>query len=105
MDQNQNMSSFAQVESICLDKLVQNSEEEKQKLISAAREDGIFYLTLPENDGEGSFHEVVQRIKSLDRDLFRLPLKDKMGFDIDKLGKLKLNGCVVLVFIAYWCAG
>ena len=85
----------AQLPSIHIGRLHEGDAEEAAKLFKAACENGFFYL-----DFRGSTFttmlDAADGVFSLAKDLFNLTEEEKLRYDIDKLGKLKLNGYVVV---------
>jgi isopenicillin N synthase-like dioxygenase len=65
---------------------------EKDKLFTVAKEDGVFYLDLTEDQFEYPMTALSDRLYDLSRSLFSLELEDKLQYDIDKIDSLKLNG-------------
>ena len=86
---------FASLKTIRLQDLRRGSTEEKKKIFAAAKDDGIFYLDFTEDLGEHQLGNLVEDIYSLSHSLFDLDLEEKMQYDVDKIGELKLNGCVL----------
>ncbi|KAF7169968.1 hypothetical protein CNMCM5623_002492 [Aspergillus felis] len=62
-----------------------------EKLALAAKEDGIFYIDFT-GHASSPFSGLVDEIYSLSRSLFDLSIEEKMRYDVDKMGMLKLNG-------------
>ena len=85
------LSPLAQLVTINIGRLYQGNEEEANTLFKAAKDDGFFYLDLQNSAFEGMI-DTVDDVFALSKDLFSLDEEDKMGYDVDKLGKLKLNG-------------
>ncbi|KAL9582778.1 MAG: hypothetical protein Q9203_005349 [Teloschistes exilis] len=66
-------------------------QEEAAKLFQATKEDGVFYLSLQES----SFAEVLSDVDVLltfAKNFFISSEEEKLQYDIDELGELKLNG-------------
>ncbi|KAM3427659.1 hypothetical protein MY4824_009295 [Beauveria thailandica] len=61
------------------------------ELVHAATEDGIFYLKLDDGDWR-NWSKSIESVDRLSHDLFDLSTQEKLLFDIDSMGKLKLNG-------------
>lgn len=83
----------ADIEEISLDLLRGGDEGEAARLLDACIEDGVFFLNLKGKDGVGahllrSSRDIYQLLKTL----FNLPQDEKMRYDIDLHGDLKLNG-------------
>lgn len=89
-------SLIAPIKTIRLHDLCRGSIEEKEKLYAAAAEDGIFYLDFSEDQNEFGLTNLTEGIYSLSRSLFDLDLEEKLRYDVDKIGELKLNGSVPL---------
>jgi isopenicillin N synthase-like dioxygenase len=83
---------LATLATIDIQKLRSNDSAEKQKLLAAAKEDGFFYLSLEALPELDEVEGVVSGINDLERDLFGLSDEEKMEFDVDKQGVMKLNG-------------
>ncbi|KAE8373496.1 putative oxidoreductase [Aspergillus bertholletiae] len=82
----------ASLEVVNLVQLLQGSHDAAQRLVRAARRDGMFYLEIPEGNEPGSMGRLVQGIYAACEELFRLPLDDKMKLDVDQLSEYKTNG-------------
>lgn len=89
---------FAPLKTVRLRDLHNGSPEEKAMLLAAAKEDGIFYLDFSEDLGEHKLGDLIQDIYHLSQSLFDLELEEKMQYDVDKIGDLKLNGYVSTFF-------
>ncbi|EJP68779.1 oxidoreductase, 2OG-Fe(II) oxygenase family [Beauveria bassiana ARSEF 2860] len=61
------------------------------ELLHAATEDGIFYLKFDDGD-KRNWSRSIEGVDRLSRDIFDLSTEEKLLFDIDSMGKLKLNG-------------
>ena len=81
----------AQLSTIKLAGLQQDDGEEAEKLFRSAREDGFFYLNFQDSAFEGMIN-LVEDVFTISKSLFNLDNEEKMQYDVDKLGKLKLNG-------------
>ncbi|KAM3512156.1 hypothetical protein MY11210_004220 [Beauveria gryllotalpidicola] len=62
-----------------------------RELLHAATEDGIFYLKFDDGD-KRNWSRSIQGVDRLSHDLFDLSTEEKLLFDIDSMGKLKLDG-------------
>lgn len=85
---------LASFQIVDLHKLMQNDTVEQQKLLSAAKLEGFFYLSfenIPERNG---FESLLERIYDLEKQLFSLSEEEKLEFDVDKQGPMKLNGYI-----------
>lgn len=83
---------LAKFQTIEFHKLECGDATEKQKVFLAAKQDGFFYLSfenLPERD---SLQSVIDGIYALENHLFNISEDEKMEFDVDKQGPMKLNG-------------
>ena len=81
----------AHLHTINIGSLYEGDKEEAAKLFQAARENGVFYLNLQ----DPRFVRIVNTVDdifALSKDLFTLSEEEKMKFDVDKLGRLKLDG-------------
>ncbi len=81
----------AQLRTIKLRDLRDGSTSEATRLLDAAKEDGFFYLDLTDPD-EVEFIDQVDRMFAMSRAIFDHDENIKLHFDIDQLGKLKLDG-------------
>jgi len=82
---------IAQLLTINTKRLHQGDKEEAARLFQAAKEDGVFYLDLQ----DWCCTEVIDtadEVFAFSKKLFSLSEEEKMKYDIDELGKLKLNG-------------
>ncbi|RAK81734.1 putative oxidoreductase, 2OG-Fe(II) oxygenase family, partial [Aspergillus fijiensis CBS 313.89] len=77
------------LQTINLQALKRGCADEVSKLLGAAEQDGIFYLDLTD---EVPLDRATDEINRLSRSLFGMSEKEKMRFDVDKLGPYKLNG-------------
>jgi isopenicillin N synthase-like dioxygenase len=80
---------IAQLQTVRLDLLRECNSVEAQKLLEACQTDGYFYLDIRNVDVDFG---VLDRMYELCREIFSLPLDDKLLYDVDKLSSLKLNG-------------
>ena len=81
----------APMQTINLELLRSGDEAEAKRLFHACVDFGFFYLDLREMS-EGKFVETIDRMFELDEELYALPDEEKILYDVDKLGKLKING-------------
>jgi hypothetical protein len=81
----------AQLQAIDPQRLVEGDKAESAKLFEAARKDGLFYLNVRQF-GELGTPQLIEDTFCLARELFDLPEAEKLTCDVDKLGKMKLNG-------------
>lgn len=84
----------AQLLTIDIGRLVEGDKQEAAKLLKAAKEDGIFYLEFQDRRFVDMI-DLVDEIFALSKELFNLSEEDKMQYDVDKLGPLKLNGYLI----------
>ena len=82
---------IAQLPVIDVCRLQQGEEEEAIKLFKASKEDGVFYLDFSNQMGMGMM-KMVDGIFALSKDVFDMSVEDKMEYDVDLRGALKLNG-------------
>ncbi|KAL8960909.1 MAG: hypothetical protein Q9193_002462 [Seirophora villosa] len=81
----------AQLLTINIGRLEGGEEHEAAQLFKAAKEDGVFYADLQESGFEEML-ATVEEVFALAKALFDLSMEEKMQYDIDELGELKLNG-------------
>lgn len=79
----------AQLKTISLEALKGRSADEVSKLLTAAKEDGVFYLNIAD---DVQLKSVTNDINRLSHSLFNMDATEKLKFDVDKLGPYKLNG-------------
>lgn len=85
--------SLAKIKEISLQRLQMNDMIESQNLLIACMEDGVFYLNLHDyTNQDGSLLSLSKEIFSVSQQLFDLPLEEKMSYDIDKNGIMRVNG-------------
>jgi isopenicillin N synthase-like dioxygenase len=94
-------SQVAQLKTINFKTLQNNSSEEFTKLLSAAKQDGVFYLDLTDNGEEAHIYDSVDDIYRLSQSIFDMSDEEKLRFDVDKLGQFKLNGFVITAFLNF----
>lgn len=80
----------AHLQSIDLALLRNGDNYEVQRLLEGCRERGIFYLNLESEEEELS--PIVTALYRLTRELYDLPLEEKLTYDVDKLYRFKCNG-------------
>ena len=91
---------LANLRTIDIQKLRENDHMELKKLLLAARHEGFFYLyfgSLPELK---ELDEVIKSIYALEDQLFSLSEKEKLAYDVDKQGPLKLTGYGSPIFVS-----
>lgn len=96
-------SQVAQLKTINFKALQNNSSEELRKLISAAKQDGVFYLDLTGNGEEAQVYDSVDDLYRLSQSIFDMGDEEKLQFDVDKLGHFKLNGFVRTLLFLQLC--
>lgn len=74
-----------------MSRLQEGDEAEAAKVFQAAKENGAFYLDVSGPKGM-KITEAVAHVFALSKELFHLSTQEKMNYDIDLLGNLKLNG-------------
>ena len=83
----------AQVQTIRFEGLSDGNVDEQARLHRACCDDGFFYL-----DMRGTAEDInaaVEDIYRLETQLFKMPEKELMQYDIDKLSSKKLNGFAI----------
>ena len=85
------LEPVAQLLTIDLGRLHAGDEKEAAKLFKAAKEDGILHLDLQDRRFMAVI-DAVDDVFALSKDLFSLREEEKMKYDVDELGALKLNG-------------
>lgn len=86
-------SAEADLQVIPYQGLLSRNPETLKKLYDACKEDGFFYINLNESAAKNCLQTVTD-VKAASRELFDMPLEQKMLFDTDKLGNLKNYGYV-----------
>lgn len=87
---------LAQIMEVSLQRLERGDKTETSKLLTACREDGVFYLNLQTHENhDGPLLSLSTEIFDLSKKLFELPLDEKMNYDIDTFGTMKVNGYVM----------
>ena len=81
----------AELLTVDVSRLQEEDEAEAAKVFQASMENGAFYLDFSGPKGL-KITEAVADVFALSKELFRLSTQEKMTYDIDLLGKLKLNG-------------
>jgi len=82
----------AQIETISYVELRNGSEVQAEKLFQVCKDHGIFYLDLTGLQTTEGLETTVTEMYSLVGKLFDLPEEEKMRFDIDKNGTMKVCG-------------
>lgn len=85
---------LASLQTIDLQKLLDNDPDEGSKLLTAAKEEGFFYLDYRQVPGNAQFLDMLKDMYAFQERLFQLSDEDKHRYDVDKLGYMKLNGYV-----------
>ena len=78
---------------VSFSRLTHGDPAEVELLLASSVEDGFFYLDLQGNETV-QLLEDMNRLMDVGRELFDLPLKEKLVHDIDTLGPYKLDGYV-----------
>jgi isopenicillin N synthase-like dioxygenase len=81
----------ANLRTIDLGRLQKGDEAEALKLFEACKDDGVFYLDFSSEECIKMMDQ-VKDLFTVSKRLFELSEEEKMRFDIDNLGRLKLNG-------------
>ena len=89
--ENDQSLSVAQLLTIDVCRLQQGDEEEAARLFKASKEDGAFYLDFSDQRSMRMM-DTVDKIFALSKDLFDLSVKEKIEYDVDLRGALKLDG-------------
>ena len=90
-DENRKIGPIALLLTINIERLYQGDKEEAARLFQAAQEDGVFYLDLQDWCCT-EFIDTADEVFAFSKKLFSLSEEEKMKYDVDELGKLKLNG-------------
>lgn len=85
------LSPIANLQTIHYGRLSDGDKDEAAKLFKAANVDGFFYLHL-QGSAFAALTEDIEDVFALSKALFDLSEEEKLRYDIDMLGKLKLNG-------------
>ena len=88
------IAPVAELQVINFQRLAARDSKEEAKLFEVARTDGFFFLDLRRSDNNEILN-LVENIYTLAKDLFGLDESEKLLYDVDKIGKMKLNGYVV----------
>lgn len=91
------INATAQLQTIHIGRLSDRDKTEEENLFKAAQTDGFFYLDFQGSSFVGML-PAVEEVFCLSEDLFGLTQEEKMEYDVDKLGDLKLNGYFSLAF-------
>lgn len=83
---------LATLKTLDIQKLQDQDPVEKQMLLNAAENEGFFYLSFQNLPEVEKLTTVLNGIYDLERDLFDMSEEEKLGFDVDTLGAMKLNG-------------
>lgn len=86
----------ANLQTIDLERLMGQSEDEVNKLLRASVLDGFFYLDLRSISAKTGILDHVNDIFTLEEELFGLDDSEKLKYDVDKtggkFGQMKLSG-------------
>ncbi|KAL5119261.1 hypothetical protein ACEQ8H_002748 [Pleosporales sp. CAS-2024a] len=83
---------LAEFQTINFHRLERGDEVEKRNLFRAAQHEGFFYLSFQDLPEVDRFDGIINGIYALEHHLFGLGEEQKMEFDVDKQGPMKLNG-------------
>ncbi|RMZ71187.1 oxidoreductase 2OG-Fe(II) oxygenase family [Pyrenophora seminiperda CCB06] len=83
---------LAALTTINFQKLRSSDAGEKQKLWEAATEAGFFYLNYENMPEFEDLTATINDIYDLERDIFNLSDEEKMKYDVDKQGNMKISG-------------
>lgn len=72
--------------------LLDNDSEERSNLLDAAQNQGFFYLDLTQTQDSAKLLGIVENVYSMQKKLFDLPLEEKLKYDVDNGGYMKING-------------
>ena len=86
---------LAELQSISLGRLSRGDNTEAERLFTACKTSGFFYLDFSASGNEFFDEAFVDRMFRLDEALFALPSDELLSYDVDKLHRLKLNGCAL----------
>ncbi|KAL8792763.1 MAG: hypothetical protein Q9195_004650 [Heterodermia aff. obscurata] len=89
--ENDESLPIAQLLTIDVCRLERGEEEEAAKLFKASKEDGALYLDFSDQRSM-KMMEMVGQIFAVSKDIFDMSLEEKMKYDVDLRGALKLNG-------------
>ena len=89
------ISPVAELQVINYKRLAANDLGEAEKLFRACQTDGFFYLDLDNPDDQIALNS-VDDVYALAKALFALDEAEKLKYDVDKLGEMKLNGYTFL---------
>jgi len=91
MDNTENSDlRVAQVETLNFEALRDGDNIEATRLFDACCKDGFFYLDM--SGTESNIQTAINDMYELEQQLFDLPERELMQYDIDKLSPKKLNG-------------
>lgn len=90
-DGSSDVTHVAQILTIDVSRLQEGDKAEAAKLFKASKEDGVFYLDFSDQKCMKMI-EAAGNVFDLMKELFHLSDEEKMKYDIDLLGRLKLNG-------------
>ena len=82
---------IAELLTVNVSRLQEGDEAEAAELFKASINNGAFYLDFSGPKGV-KIIEAVANVFALSKELFHLSKQEKMRYDIDMLGKMKLNG-------------
>ncbi|KAJ4297501.1 hypothetical protein N0V90_005393 [Kalmusia sp. IMI 367209] len=83
---------LSSLRTIDIQALRDDSPAEKARLLTAAKEEGFFYLDFSNLTEFENFKGVIDGVYELEQALFGLTTEEKLEFDVDAFGPMKLNG-------------
>lgn len=85
------IAPVAELQTINYMRIATKDQDEAAKLFQACQTDGFFYLDLHHPDNRDAL-DIADAVYSLSEKLFALDKAEKLSYDVDKLGEMKLNG-------------
>ena len=82
----------AKLQVISLRGLQDGNAAEAERLFAVSKTSGFFYLDF--SDSNGVTNDDIDKVFQLEKSLFKLPQEELLRYDVDQIGRLKLNGCV-----------
>ena len=89
--ENATISPVAELQTVNFDLLAANDPIEADKLFRACKADGFFYLDL-RRAGDRKVLDLADGAFDLAKALYALDEVEKLSYDVDKLGTMRLNG-------------
>ncbi|KAI9685954.1 MAG: hypothetical protein M1820_010709 [Bogoriella megaspora] len=75
-----------------LQALLDDDQQERDKLFAAVKDEGFFYLDFRHVEGSSIILELLEDMFRFQEELFSLPDDQKTKYDVDTLSYMKLNG-------------